>query len=129
MYASRSDCIGKNVERRMRGQAEQTCTSEQEVSAAFASGPSAYTATIVPVILLVVAWVLGGITWGLSWWIRRGFRTLSQLVGYLRPLRRLSSRRAAFKADRAAGRPARPAARRCRSAPVRDHGAAVTARP
>jgi hypothetical protein len=69
---TRSNCIGTNGAHRMQGQPELTCPTQQEVDQAWTAELPFWWLTVIPLAVLVLAWVQIGIGYGVVRW--RGFR-------------------------------------------------------
>ena len=70
------DCVVRSSQQEARSQRQETCeTYGQALDRSFALKPRPIEwLAFGPAILLVLAWLLGGITVLAVWWIRRGFR-------------------------------------------------------
>lgn len=75
MYNWRSACIGENAKRRMNNQPEQTCVSLEEVKATFKYDVPWLAFVAIPFVVLILAWIVIGITYVSVRWIRKGFNT------------------------------------------------------
>jgi hypothetical protein len=66
-------CLNKNTERQTRGEPEQRCGTNRELSRALQSrhpAPPAYHATVAAAIWLAIVWVVGYAVLSTVWWFQ-----------------------------------------------------------
>ncbi|MBS0524270.1 MAG: hypothetical protein JSS04_11625 [Proteobacteria bacterium] len=71
----RSNCIADNAVLRMENKPEVPCTSQEEVSEAFARGHAGFGHSLmIAGVVLVLAWLVASLIWVTTRWVMEGFR-------------------------------------------------------